>query len=55
MTIVQNRLHDGLARQALEHRPHYVTKIMDMGEHKEVLSSEDVYGSGLARSKTPDH
>ncbi len=42
MTIVQNRLHDGLARQALEDRPHYVTKVTDMAEHKEVLSSEDV-------------
>ena len=43
MTIVQNRLHDGLARQALEDRPHYVTKITDMGEHKDVFSSEDVF------------
>ena len=43
MTVSQNPLGENLAIQAIEDRPHYATKITDMADHKEVVSSEDIF------------
>jgi len=43
MSSTTNALGDDLAVQALEERPHYVTRITDMADHKEVVSSDDIF------------
>jgi len=34
-----------MAHQSIEEDPHYVTTITEMADHKEVISSEDIYTS----------
>ena len=45
MTTAPNTLYEDTAHQSIEEDPHYVTAITEMADHKEVISSEDIYTS----------
>ncbi|MFZ1546359.1 MAG: HD domain-containing phosphohydrolase [Candidatus Nitrotoga sp.] len=45
MTTAHNTLYEDTAHQSIEEAPHYVTAITEMADHKEVISSEDIYTS----------
>ena len=45
MPTAHRTLYEDLAHQSIEEDPHYVTSITEMADHKEVISSEDIYTS----------
>ncbi|CAH1198684.1 hypothetical protein NTGBS_340005 [Candidatus Nitrotoga sp. BS] len=45
MTTIDKTVYEEIAHQAAEEDSHYVTKVTDMSDHKEVTSSEDIYSA----------